>query len=76
MKSPKSKEKRNKTPSPIKVKDFFTNPLHKIKQPAFTQIGFTSGTLNTFVKSFTYRENSNYINMSAIKSYIKSFSTK
>ena len=36
MKSPKSKEKRNKTPSPIKVKDFFTNPLHKIKQPAFT----------------------------------------
>lgn len=35
--SPDPKEKDKSTaPSPIKVKDYFTNPLHKIKQPAFT----------------------------------------
>lgn len=50
------------SPSPIKVKDYFTNPLHKIKQPAFTEVGFTVSALNTFVKNFTYRNNSKYIN--------------
>ena len=70
---PKSKEKTT-TASPIRVKDYFTNPLHKIKQPAFTEVGFTVSALNTFVKNFTNRTNSKYINFQEIKSYIKKFS--
>lgn len=31
-----SPDLKEKTSSPIKVKDYFTNPLHKIRQPAFT----------------------------------------
>ena len=72
MKTPETKPK-DLSPSPIKIKDFFTNPLHKIKQPAFTEIGFTHATLNTFVKTFTHRHNSRFINMASIKAYIKSF---
>ena len=70
----RSSPERNKTPSPIKVKDYFTNPLHKIKQPAFTEVGFTTTALNTFVKNFTNRHNSQYISLTSIKSFIKSFS--
>lgn len=53
--------------SPIKVKDFFANPIHKIKQPAFVQVGFNESTLNTFVKTFTNRYSSRYISYIAIK---------
>jgi hypothetical protein len=60
--------------SPIKVKDYFTNPIHKIKQPAFVGVGFTQSTLNTFVKTFTNRYSNRYISYSAIKEFIKSFS--
>jgi hypothetical protein len=62
-----------KEPSPIKVKDYFTNPLHKIKQPNFVQTGFNQSHLNTFVKAFTNRSNNNYISITAIKSFIKNF---
>ena len=72
--SPELKTK-DSSPSPIKVKDYFANPLHKIKQPAFTEIGFTHSTLNTFVKTFTNRYNNKYIDLASVKAYIKSFST-
>ena len=65
---------KSKLPSPIRVKDYFTNPLHKIKQPAFTEVGFTTTALNTFVKNFTNRHQSQYISLTAIKAFIKSFS--
>jgi hypothetical protein len=61
--------------SPIKVKDFFANPIHKIKQPAFVSVGFNQSTLNTFVKNFTNRYSNRYISYAAIKEFIKSFST-
>ena len=38
------------------------------------EVGFTHSALNTFVKTFTNRSNNKYINLSAVKSYIKSFS--
>lgn len=62
-----------KEPSPIKVKDYFTNPLHKIKQPCFVQTGFNQSHLNTFVKAFTNRTNTNYISMASIENFIKKF---
>ena len=74
MKNSPELKARDSSPSPIKVKDYFTNPLHKIKQPAFTEVGFTHSALNTFVKTFTNRSNNKYINLSAVKNYIKSFS--
>lgn len=74
LSSKMSPERRDKTPSPIKVKDYFTNPLHKIKQPAFTEVGFTVPALNTFVKNFTNRQNSKYVSLHTIKDFIKKFS--
>jgi hypothetical protein len=56
-----------KEPSPIKIKDFFTNPTHKIKQQSFVEVGFNQTTLNTFVKSFTNRHNNRFISFTAIK---------
>lgn len=64
---------REKT-SPIKVKDYFTNPLHKIKQSAFTEVSFSVPALSTFVRHFTYKNNSKYINLADIQEYIKKFS--
>ncbi len=63
-----------KSDSPMKVKDYFANPAHKIKQPAFVEVGFNQSTLNTFVKNFTNRYSNRYISYSAIKEFIKSFS--
>ena len=60
-------------PSPIKIKDYFTNPLHKIKQPSFLETGFNQSHLNTFVKAFTNKNDPNYISMSSIKKFIQSF---
>lgn len=53
--------------SPIKVKDYFANPIHRIKQPAFVEVGFNQSTLNTFVKKFTNRLSGRYINYLLIK---------
>lgn len=58
----------------MKVKDYFANPIHKIRQSAFIDVGFTQSTLNTFVKNFTNRYSNRYISYSAIKEFIKSFS--
>jgi signal recognition particle receptor subunit beta len=63
-----------KSDSPMKVKDYFANPVHKIKQPAFVEVGFNQSTLNTFVNNFTNRYSNRYISYSAIKQFIKSFS--
>jgi len=51
----------------MKVKDYFTNPIHKIRQPSFLDVGFTQEHLNTFVKAFTNRFNSRYISFTALK---------
>jgi len=53
--------------SPIKVKDYFANPMNRIRQPAFVEIGYSDQALNTFVKSFTNRYNGRYISFSAIR---------
>jgi len=53
--------------SPIKIKDYFANPIHRIRQPAFVGVGFTQSTLNTFVKAFTNRYSSRYISFTAIR---------
>ena len=56
-----------KKTSPIKIKDYFTNPIHRISQPAFVEVSFNPQTLNTFVKTFTNRYNSRYISYQAIQ---------
>lgn len=60
--------------SPMKVKDYFTNPIHKIKQSSFLEVGFTQEHLNTFVKAFTNRFNSRYISFATIREFISTFS--
>ena len=61
--------------SPMKVKDYFANPMHRIRQPAFVGVDFTQSHLNTFIKSFTNRFNSRYISFTAIREFITSFSS-
>ena len=73
-KSPSTSREKS-SPSPIKVKDFFTNPLHKIKQPAFVEVGFNHTTLSTFIKAFTCKYNTRYLSLTSIKAFIKKFST-
>lgn len=51
----------------MKIKDYFTNPIHRIRQPAFVAVGFTQSTLNNFVKTFTNRHSSRYISFAAIR---------
>jgi len=63
----------SKKHSPIKIKDYFTNPLHKIKQPSFLETGFNDSHLNSFVKGFTNRNDPSFISISAIKKFIQSF---
>jgi hypothetical protein len=60
--------------SPLKVKDYFTNPTHRIRQQAFVEVGFTQTHLNTFVKAFTNRYHSRFISFSSIREFIASFS--
>lgn len=59
--------------SPIKIKDYFTNPLHKIKQPSFLETGFNESHLNTFVKAFVNKNDPNYISITSVKKFIQSF---
>lgn len=49
------------------MKDYFTNPIHRIKQRAFVEVGLGEGALNTFVKNFTNRNNPRYISYAAIR---------
>ena len=65
---------REGSPSPIKVKDYFINPTHRIKQNSFVEVGLGEGALNTFVKNFTNRHNPRYISYTAIHEFIVSFS--
>lgn len=53
--------------SPLKVKDYFANPIHRIRQPAFVEVGFSQSHLNTFVKTFTNRYHSRYISYLTIR---------
>lgn len=64
---------RRLSPSPIKIKEYFTNPLHKIKQPSFIETGFNEAHLNTFVKTFANKSDPNLISISAIRKFIQSF---
>lgn len=61
--------------SPIKVKDYFTNPLHRIKQSSFTEVSFTVSALNTFVRNFSHKANPKFISLHEIQQYVKKFST-
>ena len=60
--------------SPLKVKDYFTNPIHRIRQSTFLEVGFTQEHLNTFVKAFTNRFNSRCLSFTAIQEFISTFS--
>ena len=74
MRNSPERKVRDSSPSPVRVKDYFTNPLHRIKQPAFVEIGFSEVALNTFVKTFTNRHNNRLINLAAVKEFIRNFS--
>lgn len=60
--------------SPLKVKDYFANPMHRIRQTSFLEVGLTEDQLNTFVKTFTNRSNSRYISFEAVCDFITTFS--
>jgi hypothetical protein len=53
--------------SPMKIKDYFANPLHRIRQSTFLEVEFTQEHLNTFVKTFTNRNSSRYISFVDIR---------